>query len=322
MQTVLVGAVASSQVALEALGRSRMSPAAVVTLPLSHAHRHSDYVDLRPLARQYGVPVLEVTDINAPDTVRQVGAIAPDLIFVIGWSQLCRREFLSIPSGGCIGFHPARLPAFRGRAVIPWTILEGCSETGATLFWIDEGMDSGDILAQVCVPVSDVETARTLYTKQMEALRTMLEGVIPGLRDRRPARTPQDHSRATYCAKRTPKDGLIDWTAPAYQVWTLIRASGDPYPGAFTYHRGPCRLIVWEADYLGDAPYIGFPGQVQAFVDGAAVVRCGDERHVLVRKVQSEGRPPESAAQVLRRHERLGIDWVGLVDHWCRAVPG
>jgi methionyl-tRNA formyltransferase len=316
MQSVLVGAVASSRVALEVLGQSRQPPAAVVTLPLSHARRHSDYVDLRPLARDLGIPVIECVDINAPDVVERIRGLEPMLAFVIGWSQLCRRDFLSVPRSGCIGFHPARLPEHRGRAVIPWTILEGYSETGATLFWMDEGMDSGDILAQACVPVAEEETARSLYEKHMHALRGMLTGAIPRLRDGTAPRMPQAHSQATYCAKRTPSDGLVDWTASAHQVWTLIRAVGDPYPGAFTYHRGPCRLVLWAADYVGSGPYTGVPGQVQAFADGGAIVRCGDERHVLVRTVQPEGAPRAPAAQVLRMHERLGIDWVGLMEQW------
>jgi methionyl-tRNA formyltransferase len=316
MHSILVGAVASSQVALEVLGESPLTPAAVITLPLSHAGRHSDYVDLRPLARDLDIPVIECVDINAPEVLERIRRLKPALAFVIGWSQLCRREFLSLPRWGCIGFHPARLPEHRGRAVIPWTILEGHSETGATLFWMDEGMDSGDILAQACVPVAEEETARSLYDKHMQALREMLTAAIPRLSEGTAPRMPQVHSRATFCAKRTPDDGLVDWTSSAHQVWTLIRAVGDPYPGAFTFRQNHCRLVLWSADFLGTGPYTGMPGQVQAFVDGGAVVRCGDDRHVLLRTVQPEGGPRVPAGELLRIHERLGIDWLRLVNRW------
>lgn len=322
MQSVLVGAVESSLVALDVMGRSRVTPAAVVTLPASHAHRHSDYVDLRPLAGRLGVPIVETLDVNAPETLEQVGRLKPALAFVIGWSQICRREFLSLARCGCIGFHPAPLPENRGRGVIPWTILQGRSTTGTTLFWMDEGMDSGDVLMQERFRVAPDETALSLYQKHTKALRGMLDQVLPMLQRGTAPRTPQDHSQASYCAKRTPEDGLIDWTAPAHQVWTLIRAVGDPYPGAFTFRRRFRRLTVWSAEYLGSGPYTGLPGQVQAVLDAGAVVRCGDGGHVLLRTVQQEGEERVPASRVLRLHERLGLDWLGLLGRLEQRAAG
>lgn len=313
MQTVLVGAVESTAVTLEALARHEVPPAAVFTLPLSLAHRHSDFVDLRPIAAQFGVPVVDTRNVNDPESLERLRSLAPRYVMVIGWSQICRREFLDLPSDGAIGFHPALLPADRGRAVIPWMILKRRSETGNTLFWMDEGMDSGDIIRQVRVEVSRGETAATLYAKHIDALRRMLDVVIPQLQRGEAPHIRQDHSRATYCAKRTPSDGLIDWQATADDVWTLVRAVGDPYPGAFTYYRGH-KLFVWEADYAGDGPFIGLPGQVQAVSGDGALVQCGDGKHVRLRTVQLAGGERVSPETVIKNHTRLGIDWVALME--------
>jgi methionyl-tRNA formyltransferase len=318
MRTVLVGAVESTRVALEALAGRGAPPAAVFTLPRAESRRHADYVDLRPVAARWNVPVRDVVSVNATEVLDELRALEPTYAFVIGWSQICRRPFLQIPRGGAIGFHPTPLPENRGRAVIPWTILQSRTDTGSTLFWLDEGVDSGDILLQERFPLQPDETAATLYAKHLEALCRMLAAAIPMLQAETAPRAPQDHSQATYCAKRVPADGLIDWRAPARAVWTLIRASGDPYPGAFSLYRGKY-LFVWEADYVGEAPYTGLPGQVQAIRDGGALVQCGDGRHVLLKVVQVDGGPRLPAAHVVRNHARLGIDLLAL--HW-RAHGG
>ena len=313
MRTVLVGAVETSLVALEALGREDAAPIAVLTLPMSKSARHSDWTDLRPAAARWKARIIEAPDVNAPEVLDTLGQLAPDYAFVIGWSQICRAAFLDIPELGAIGYHPAPLPENRGRAVVPWTILQRRADTGATLFWMDEGMDSGDILVQQRFPVAPDETARSLYDKHLVMLSRMLSVAVAQLRSAHPPRVAQDHGRATYCARRVPVDGMIDWASTAESVWTLIRAAGDPYPGAFSFHRGH-KLMLWEAEYLGAAPYWGVPGQVQALAGPNALVQCGDGNHVLLRTVQRDGEERSPAAEVLRTHDRLGVDWLRLVD--------
>jgi methionyl-tRNA formyltransferase len=304
MRPILVGAVESTLTALETLARQGAPPVAVLTLPPDRAHRHSDWVDLRPAAGRLDIPLVEVTDVNGPDAVAAVARLQPDYAFVVGWSQICRAELLGLPTGGAIGYHPAPLPENRGRGVIPWTILQRRTSTGSSLFWMDEGMDSGDILVQEHFAVAPDETARSLYDKHLAALGRMLAGAVPALRRGAARRVAQDHAKATYCARRTPDDGHVDWRADAEHVWTLVRASGDPYPGAFSF---------LDAQLVGAAPYWGQPGQVQALGDGGALVQCGDGQHVLLRTVQREDDERRPAAEVLRVHQRLGVDWLRLV---------
>lgn len=322
MRYIFVGAVESSYHALEEMLTQGANVVGIFTLALRYAHRHSDFADLRPVARQHGVPLWDINNINDPEVIAQMQALEPDYIFVIGWSQIVKRAVLELPTQACIGFHPALLPQNRGRAVLPWTILQGLRRSGATLFYLDEGLDSGDILIQKSFTVEFDETARTLYNKVTATLREMIREILPFLENGNPPRQPQEHSRATYCAKRTPADGFIDWQRSAEQIWTLIRAVGEPYPGAFTFHRGR-KLIVWEASLVGSAPYCGLPGQIQAISQDGALVQCGDGQHILLRTVQPEGEERCPAANYLTKmHEVLGIDWLSVYQQVQRLNKG
>ncbi|WP_406699020.1 formyltransferase family protein [Singulisphaera sp. Ch08] len=307
MRIILVGAVDSTRIALETLVRGGTPPVALVTLPRSLSGRHSDFVDFHPITAALGVPLVEVRNVNDASAIAKMRALEPDYCMVIGWSQICGEEFRGLPRLGCVGYHPAPLPQDRGRAVIPWTILQNRAETGSTLFWLDEGVDSGDILIQERYPVSPTETAATLYQTHLDALERLMEGMMTQLRAGKAPRVVQDHHLANYCAKRTADDGWIDWTQPATDVWRLIRAVGKPYPGAFTLRKEQ-RLTVWEADYVGQAPYVGLPGQVQAIDASGVLVQCGDRNHVRLVQVAYEGNDV-AANELLKNHEKLGLDW-------------
>ena len=313
MRIALVGAVESSRRALEVLVGAGRPPLAVVTLPTDRASRHADFVDLRPIASKVGIPVLATSDVNAPDTRAALASLRPDHLLVIGWSQIFRPELLAVPLRGCLGYHPSALPQNRGRGVIPWTIVQGLTSTAGTLFWLDEGTDSGDVLLQDRFPVDPDETARSLYDKHLRALERMLPRALDLLETGNPPRTPQHHERASFCAKRVAGDGAVDWTRPAHEVWTLIRASGDPYPGAFTSLDSQ-RVFLLEAQYVGPAPYWGFPGQVQAIEPDGVLVQCGDRGHVRLSTVRVEGRPPSSAIDVFRLHDRVSSPTGGVTS--------
>lgn len=192
----------------------------------------------REIGRAAGSAIHYTTDINSQATLEAVAAAAPDLSLVIGWSQVCRRPFRDVARAGTVGFHPAALPRLRGRGVIPWTILRGEERTGSTLFWLDDGIDSGPILLQRQFPVAPDETARSLYTRHTENLAEMVVEAAAQVEAGNAAHTEQNEAEASYCAKRTAEDGRIDWHDPAASILRLIRAVGDPYPGAFTFYKG------------------------------------------------------------------------------------
>ena len=319
MRIILIGAVESTKVVLETMVNFNLPPVVLITLPLSKSYRHSDFVDLRSLAIKFNIPVIEASNINASRILLQIQNLKPDYIFVIGWSQILSKELLAIPTKDSIGYHPTPLPENRGRAVIPWTIIQCKKETGSTLFWLDEGIDSGDILLQEFFPIEYNETATALYQKHLQSLKHLMSKALFFLMEGNMPRIPQDHNKATYCAKRTPSDGFIDWNLPAKLIWTLIRAITDPYPGAFTFYNGK-KLIVWEADYVEDGPFCGLPGQIQIITESGALIKCGDGKYVLVKIVQLETEKRISAKNLFKKHKKLGIDWQSLYKKFSKEI--
>lgn len=282
MKTVFIGAVEGSAVALEAICAAGHCPDLVVTLPLEKAGNHSDFADLGPIAAAHGAPVLRVARSDDAGLMATLRDLAPDLVLIIGWSQLVGPEMLALPRIGVLGFHPAPLPKMRGRAVIPWQILTGQNQGGATLFWVAEGVDDGDIAAQAVFDIDPATIdARGLYDRSVAEMARLLPALLTDLAaGDRPARK-QDDAEATICARRRPEDGEIDWSLTAAEIERLIRAVGPPYPGATTRDAKGRSVTVTKAG-LTPQPgrYIGLPGQVQAFEGNLVTVMCGDGRCV------------------------------------------
>ncbi|HKD32640.1 MAG TPA: methionyl-tRNA formyltransferase [Gaiellaceae bacterium] len=274
-------------VSFDVMGRDCLRAAAdagaevvgVVTLPGPIDPDRSGQCSFDEIAAELGARLIETADVNSPDTITAIREVDPDLIFVVGWSQLVLDEFIGLPRHGVFGMHPTLLPRHRGRAAIPWAILSGLAKTGVTLFEIADGTaDSGAILGQIEIPIAPDETATTLYDSVTDAHIELVREVVPKLLAGSADRIPQDTRRASAWPKRTPVDGIIDWEtrAPYLHVW--VRAQTRPYPGAFTY-LGEEKLVVWRArpvELDAEAP----AGTVVA-VDDGPVVACGEGGLVL-----------------------------------------
>jgi methionyl-tRNA formyltransferase len=256
---------------LEASREAGAEVAAVVTLPGPIDPNRSGQCSFDDL----GVPVVETGDVNSPETVAAVREHEPDAIFVVGWSQLARQDFIDLAPQGAYGMHPTLLPKHRGRAAIPWTILSGLAKTGVTLFEIvDPTADSGPIIGQVEVEVAPDETATTLYDKVLDAHVELIREHLPRIADGTAARLPQDVTRASAWPKRSPADGIIDWDTRAPYLDDWVRAQTRPYPGAFTYLGGE-RVVVWRARPV-EVAGAGPAGTVVELRPEGAVVACGE----------------------------------------------
>jgi methionyl-tRNA formyltransferase len=260
---------------LAAAAEAGAEVAAVVTLPGPIDPDRSGQCSFEGIAGRLGAQLIETADVNSPETIAEVREVDPDLIFVVGWSQLVMDEFIGLPRHGVFGMHPTLLPRHRGRAAIPWAILSGLAKTGVTLFQIADGTaDSGPIVGQVEVPIAPDETATTLYDKVTAAHFELVKEQVPKLLDGTAERAPQDTRRASSWPKRTPADGIIDWETRAPYLYDWVRAQTRPYPGAFTY-LGEDKLVVWRArpvELDEQAP----AGTVVARDGAAAVVACGE----------------------------------------------
>ncbi|MEJ0037591.1 MAG: formyltransferase family protein [Gammaproteobacteria bacterium] len=225
----------------------------VVTLADERARSKSGRVYVDGFCRERGIALTKVANINDVDAVTAIEAADLDFLFVIGWSQIARAPLLRATRRGVLGMHPTLLPQGRGRAAIPWAILLGLSQTGVTLFQLDEGVDSGPVLARERVPIERDETATTLYRKVEEAHRRLILGNWPSLSSGALAPVPQVESEASVWAGRQPGDGRLDPTMTIEHADRLVRAVTRPYPGAFI-DLDRCRLRVWAARITHSAP--------------------------------------------------------------------
>ncbi|HEV8563430.1 MAG TPA: methionyl-tRNA formyltransferase [Actinomycetota bacterium] len=260
---------------------------AVVTLPSTTDPKPSGWCEFDGAAAELGAEVIETTNVNAPETVERIRAAAPDMIFVVGWSQLVREDFIALAPRGVFGMHPTLLPKHRGRAPLPWAILSGLATTGVTLFEIvDPTADSGGIVGRAEVPIAPDETATTLFARVAEAHLELVRSLVPGLLEGTAPREVQDPKRASEWPKRRPRDGLIDWDTRAPYLYDWVRAQTRPYPGAFTYLEEE-KLIVWRARPV-DGPDREPAGTVVERRSDGVTVSCGDGT-LLLEEVEMDG---------------------------------
>jgi methionyl-tRNA formyltransferase len=265
---------------LEAAAGAGAEVVGVVTLPGPIDPNRSGQCSFDEVAERLGAKLHETRDVNAEKTVAAVRELEPELVFVVGWSQLVRDPFIAVAREGVFGMHPTLLPRHRGRAPIPWTILSGLARTGVTLFEIvDATADSGAIVGQSVVEIAPDETATTLFDRLAVAHVELIREYVPQLIARTAPRIPQDPTRASSWHKRVPADGIIDWETRAPYLYDWVRAQTRPYPGAFTW-LGDERVVVWSARPLNLREAVP-AGTIVALEAEGPVVACGEGALVL-----------------------------------------
>jgi methionyl-tRNA formyltransferase len=235
-------------VCLEELFRARANVAAVFT----HEDDPQEEIWFRSvaaLAAEKGVPVRTDTKIG-PDAVNFLREAGTQIILSIYYRAMIPGEALAIPRLGAYNIHGALLPRYRGRACVNWAVLNGETETGATLHVMTESADQGDIVDQESVPIAYEDTALDVFKKVAEASRLVLSRSLASIEAGAPPRTPQDESHATKFGRRRPEDGIIDWNRTAEQIYNQVRALTHPFPGAFTIADGK-KLFIWRARVAG-----------------------------------------------------------------------
>lgn len=215
-------------------------------------------VFLDEFAARCGANLHKIRHVSDSATLALMAEHDLDWLFIVGWSQVAQRATLEIPRLGCIGIHPTLLPVGRGRAPIPWTILNGLEETGVTMFKLDEGVDSGPIVDQVRVSVSPDETATTLYSKVAAAHCELIASAWPKLSKGDIELRAQDEACATYWAGRRPADGEISADMTVLEVDRLVRAVTRPYPGAFV-RRQDCVVRIWSGSVVRSTSSVSEP---------------------------------------------------------------
>jgi methionyl-tRNA formyltransferase len=182
------------------------------------------------------VPFIKIKRSRSPEVIEQIRALRPDLIIVVSWSQIIPKEVLDCAPLGCVGIHYSLLPARRGGAPLNWALIDGLTESGITLFYYDEGIDTGDIIGQRAFPITRDDTVKTLLDKIIRLAPDLLAEYLPRIKDGTAPRIKQREEEATYTKRRRPEDSEIPWDRLSDEgLYNFIRALVPPYPSAFTY---------------------------------------------------------------------------------------
>lgn len=272
MRILLIGAVKFSEHALRELLAMGSNIVGVCTLRESAFN--ADHVDLAPLATKNRIPVLHQLKLEHTESIDWIRKLRPDVIFCFGWSRLIPRPLLALPPLGVIGFHPAALPANRGRHPIIWALVLGLTKTASTFFFIDEGADTGDILSQNEVLIAPSDDATSLYERITEVALKQMREFVPRLANGTLNRQPQNHDFANAWRKRGFSDGRIDWRMAAESIHNLVRGLTHPYDGAHFEYAGQ-QIKVWKTVVENHVPQHFEPGKILQNEHGKILIKAG-----------------------------------------------
>ena len=263
-----------------------------VHIPLVVTHRDSAneniwFSSVAALAASHGIAALTPDDPNDAGFVDQIAALQPDFLFSFYYRQMLKAPLLELPLLGALNMHGSLLPKYRGRTPVNWAVLNGERETGATLHYMVEKPDAGDIVAQQTVPILPNDTAREVFDKVTLAAEMALDRALPGLLAGQAARQAQDLARGSYYGGRRPEDGRIDWSQSNVRVHNLVRAVAPPYPGAFAMIGG--RKIYIHATRIVENVRGSANGPALYCIEGHCFAQCQDRSVVRVLAMEVDG---------------------------------
>lgn len=308
MRVVFMGTPAFALPVLRGLIAAGYAIAGVVTQPDRPAGRGRRPAPppVKSLAQAHGLPVYQPASLRRPEAADTLRRWQPEVIVVAAFGQLVPPEILRLPPLGCLNVHPSLLPQFRGASPIAAALLAGLERTGVTIMLMDEGLDTGPILAQREVAIAPADTAITLGQRLAQEGGELLLEVLPRWANGEVSPQPQDPSAASHTRPLRKEDGLVDWGRPAAEIWRRWRAY-QPWPGSYTYWQGKLLKLVAVAPLARWCSPAARPGEV-LLVDteqGPALAAATGEGALLLEQVQLEGRQPVAGAAFLCGHHAI-----------------
>lgn len=297
MRIVFMGAPDFSVPILEQLVHSQHKVVAVYTQPDRPAGRGRglSYPPLKEAATALGLEVYQPPSIKSTSAVDSLLELHPDVIVVASFGQILPSQILNAPQFGCINIHPSLLPKYRGPTPIATAILSGEEVTGVSIMLMDEGIDSGPILAQRSVEIMPQDTTASLTAKLARIGADLLTQTLPRWFSNSIKPQPQPEGEATHTKLISKDDGDIDWQLPAYRIWRQVRAY-HPWPGCYTTWCGKRLKVIDAIPMPGDR---GEPGTAFPLEKGEAGVQTG-EGILMLLVVQLEGKKQMTAEDFLR----------------------
>lgn len=285
--------------ALESLINAGHELLAVVTQPDRSKGRHKELVacPVKECALSHGIRVIQPERAREESFVQTIRDITPDLIVVMAYGQILTKELLDIPRYGCINIHASLLPKYRGAAPIMAAILYGEKETGVTTMYMDEGLDTGDMLLKKTVKIESKETTQSLEEKIASAGGELIIDTINRLEEGSLERIKQDESEASYIKMIKKEEGFIDFSDDAVAIERKIRAF-SPWPGTYTTHNGH-RIKIHSADVIARC------GEQSGIIDitkEGIIVACKSDA-LIIYELQAEGKKRMKAEDFLRGYK-------------------
>lgn len=273
---------------------------------------------VKELALSRGIEVQTPVRVRRPEELAKIRALAPDLILVAAFGQILPKELLELPRFGCLNVHASLLPAYRGAAPIQHAILDGCEKTGVSIMQMDEGLDTGDILAVREIPIEPDETGGSLFDKLAALGAELLLETLPkvGTGELLPVPQPKESTTA-YASMLKKEDGRINWHEAADAIARKVRAF-SPWPGAYTEIDGK-NLRIWKAEAVLEAAFDETfrqmkPACFRVLPEGRLLVRAG-EGYLLVLELQLEGKRQMKTEDFLRGY-RVRKMWLGTENEY------
>lgn len=298
MRIVFMGTPDFSVPALEALVKGGHEVIAAVTQPDKPKGR-GKAVQMTPVkekALELGIPVYQPSRVRDPEFVEFFRSLNPDAVVVVAFGQILPKAILDIPRYGCINIHASLLPKYRGAAPIQWAVIDGEKETGITTMYMNEGLDTGDMLERTVIPLDEKETGGSLHDKLSAAGGRLILSTLKGLEEGTLKGIPQGDGETCYAKMLKKSLGDIDWSMDAEAIERLIRGL-NPWPSAYTCLNGKT-LKIWEAD-VQNRDYGVAPGTIAEAGKDELVVQTG-KGSLILRSVQLEGKKRMDIPSFLR----------------------
>ena len=273
-----------------------------VTQPDRAKGRHKELIacPVKQAASEHGIPVLQPEKARDEAFIEQLKTYEPDVIVVMAYGQILTKALLDIPRFGCINIHASLLPKYRGAAPLNAVILNGEIETGVTTMFMDEGLDTGDMLLKAAVAIDPKETTETLEPKIASIGGELIIDTLNRLEQGTLERIPQNDADSTYVRMMKKEEGLIDWTQDAAAIERRIRAF-YPWPGTYTNHEGH-RIKIYDADVVSGDYFDFAPGTIIDLGKDFILVACGNDA-LKLNDLQAEGKKRMLAADFLRGYK-------------------
>lgn len=298
MRIIYMGTPVFAVHALESIIKAGHEVVAVFTQPDKAKGRSKSLVPtpVKEVALAHDIPVFQPVRLREEENVTRIKEYAPDAIVVAAYGQILSEDILNIPKYGCINIHASLLPKYRGAAPIEWSIIDGEAKTGVTTMYMAKGLDTGDMIEKVVVPIESKDNAMTLHDKLAEAGAKLILSTLTLLEEGKAVRTPQDDAESNYAVMLKKEMGDVDFSKSATEIERLVRGL-LPWPCAYTMIDGK-HVKFYEADVVACDVDGKKPGEIIAITKKNFDIACGADA-LRIKRLQPEGKKEMDAASYL-----------------------